>query len=269
MSTDTATARAEAAARVLLAQHADGTRFSRLPEDVAPRNDGEAYATQEALRALREASLGPTVGYKVALTSTVMQAMLKYYSPFSGPLHQHLIYRDGAVLDHTRYGRLCVECELAAVLGTDLKPQSKPYSRAQIAASVATIAPALELVDDRNADYQGISPLVLTLIADNAWNAGVVLGQAVSDWKGLDLAALHGTVSINGEKSGEGHGRDVLGHPFEALTWLVNAVTGQGKTIHKGMLVMTGTMIATKFVKPGDRLTFSVDGLGTVGITVR
>jgi 2-keto-4-pentenoate hydratase/2-oxohepta-3-ene-1,7-dioic acid hydratase in catechol pathway len=35
------------------------------------------------------------------------------------------------------------------------------------------------------------------------------------------------------------------------------------------MVVMTGTMIATKFVKPGDALTFSVDGLGDVSMTVR
>jgi len=120
-----------------------------------------------------------------------------------------------------------------------------------------------------NADYGDISSLVLTLIADNAWNAGIVLGSAVSDWHALNLESIHGTVSINDKAEDEGHGRDVLGHPLEALRWLVNTIAEQGKNIDKGMVVMTGTMIATKFVKPGDALTFSVDGLGDVSITVR
>ena len=110
---------------------------------------------------------------------------------------------------------------------------------------------------------------MLTLIADNAWNAGVVVGPALRDWRQLDLAQLHGTVRINGKLAGEGYGRDVLGHPFEALRWLVNTVTAQGKDLTRGMVVMTGTMIATKFVQPGDELVFSVDGLGSVRIDVR
>lgn len=261
--------RSRAAAELLLSQHANRLPFSRLPEACAPRNNAEAYATQEALRRMREGALGETAGYKVALTSTVMQNMLRYFSPFAGPLHANLIFRDGARLDHSRFGRLCIECELGAVLGKTLLARHAPYTREQIADAVETIAPALELVDDRNADYGDISDLVLTLIADNAWNAGVVLGPALRDWQHLDLASLHGKVSINGRPVDEGYGRDVLGHPFEALKWLVNTVAEQGKDVHKGMLVMTGTMIATQFVKPGDQLSFTVDGLGTVGVSIR
>lgn len=262
------TTRIEEAAQMLLDQHAARVRFSRLPDRCAPRDEADAYAIQEALRQLREADLGTTAGYKVALTSNVMQQMLRFNSPFAGPLHANLIHRNGARLDHSRYGRLCIECELAAVLGKTLLPAGAPYTREQIADAVDTIAPALELVDDRNADYKNISPLVLTLIADNAWNAGIVVGPAMKDWRHLDLANLHGTVQVNGDIVGEGEGRDVLGHPLEALRWLVNTITAQGKEIHKGMVVMTGTMIATKFVAPGDNLRFSVDGLGEVGISV-
>lgn len=263
------TSRARAAAEHLVQQHAARAGFSRLPDTIAPRNDEEAYAIQEAFRAVREPRLGATAGYKVALTSNVMQEMLKYYSPFAGPLHRNLVHQDGAVLDHSNYGRLCIECELVAVLGADLPASGAPYSRDEIADAVESIAPALELVDDRNADYAGISSLVLTLIADNAWNAGVVLGALSTDWRKHDLASLHGTVHINDKKTGEGFGRDVLGHPFEALTWLVNTVISQDKPVRKGMLVMTGTMIATQFVAPGDKLSFTVDGLGSVGVTIR
>jgi 2-keto-4-pentenoate hydratase len=261
--------RIETAAQLLLEQHARGLRFCALPDSCEPRDDADAYAIQEALRRLRAPQLGATAGYKVALTSAVMQNMLRYFSPFAGPLHANLIHQSGVQLDHTQYGRLCIECELAAVLGTSLRSSNAPYSREQIADAVDTIAPALELVDDRNADYGTISQLVLTLIADNAWNAGIVLGPALKDWRHLDLAALHGTVIVNGKTTGDGRGRDVLGHPMEALRWLVNTISSQGKDIERGMVVMTGTMISTQFVKPGDNLSFSVDEIGTVQISVR
>ena len=256
------------AANLLVDQHRKRLPFAALPQDCAPRNDLEAYATQSALQQLREAELGKTAGYKVALTSTVMQEMLQYFSPFAGPLHANLIYRGGKRLDSSRYGHLCIECELAAVIGTDLPATNAPYTREQIADSVSTIAPALELVDDRNADYTNISELVRTLIADNAWNAGVVIGPAVRDWRHLDLAAVHGKVVVNGKQTGQGCGRDVLGHPFEALRWLVNTITGQGRDIKENMVVMTGTMIATQFVKPGDHLSFTVEKLGTVNVDI-
>ena len=60
----------------------------------------------------------------------------------------------------------------------------------------------------------------------------------------------------------------VLGHPFEALRWLVNTITGQGRDIKENMVVMTGTMIATQFVKPGDHLSFTVEQLGTVNVDI-
>lgn len=36
--------------------------------------------------------------------------------------------------------------------------------------------PAFELVDDRRMDYSRFAANILSFIADNAWNAGVVLG---------------------------------------------------------------------------------------------
>ena len=133
---------------------------------------------------------------------------------------------------------------------------------------IDTIAPALEIVDDRNADYDRISNEVLTLIADNAWNAGLVHGQMVKDWRNLDLADLQGTVYINEQLVDTGYGRDVLGHPFNALSWLANKILEQRQVIEAGMIVMTGTMITTQFVKSGDHLTFSIPELGSVSIDI-
>lgn len=262
------TDRVRQTARLLLDQHRTRQPFDTLPEALAPRGVDDAYAIQEAFRALRADQLGPVAGYKVALTSTVMQQMLRFFSPFAGPIHAGLIHRAPAVLKNDDYGRPGIECELAAFLGKDLPADQAPYTREHIADAVDALMPAFELVDDRNADYQKISSLILTLIADNAWNGGIVLGKPVKDWRGLDLSAIRGVLTMNGTVAGEGHGRDVLGHPFEALTWLANTIAAQGKSMKKGMVVMTGTMIATKFVKPGDALNFNVEGLGEVAVRI-
>jgi 2-keto-4-pentenoate hydratase len=73
---------------------------------------------------------------------------------------------------------------------------------------------------------------------------------------------------MNGTVVGEGYGRDVMGHPIEALLWLVNMLAEQGKSLTQGMIVMTGSMVATKFVNPGDTVGLAVDGLSEVQLSV-
>ncbi len=260
--------RSTQAAQYLLAAHTERAQFGALPDAFAPRNIADAYAIQDAFRVMRTPILGPVAGHKVALTSLVMQKMVGFSSPFAGPIHAGIIHRHSATLASSDYGRLGIECELAASLGADLPVANAPYTREQIAAAVDTLMPAFELVDDRNADYTKISSLILTLIADNAWNGGIVLGEPVRDWRALDLANIYGVLRINGKVAGEGYGRDVLGHPFEALAWLANTLAEQGTSLSKGMVVMTGSMIATKFVAAGDRVSLSVDGLGNVEASV-
>jgi 2-oxo-3-hexenedioate decarboxylase/2-keto-4-pentenoate hydratase len=137
-----------------------------------------------------------------------------------------------------------------------------------VADAVAAVMPAFELVDDRQADYRQLATQVLTLIADNAWNAGIVAGSPLRDWQRIDLAAARGVMAINGAAVGEGHGRDVMGHPFEALAWLVNMLAQRGKSLTPGMIVMTGSVVATRFVDAGDAVTFTVEGLGEVRLSV-
>ncbi len=256
------------AAELLVEQHEKKISFSSLPAHLMPKTESEAYAVQSELFDLRKSRLGPIAGYKVALTSKVMQKLLQFPSPFSGPLHTQLIYTDGASITAADYGRICIECEIAAVLKNDLLPRDQPYNASDIAGAIDTIGPALEIVDDRHADYDRISDEVLTLIADNAWNAGIVRGRMIEDWKNLDLADLQGTVYINDTLIDTGYGRDVLGHPFNALAWLSNKILEQNQIIQAGMTVMTGTMITTQFVKSGDHLTFSIPELGSVSIDI-
>jgi len=42
------------------------------------------------------------------------------------------------------------------------------------------------------------------LVAGNVWNAGVVLGAPVADWRALDVAEVTASLSINGREIGNG-----------------------------------------------------------------
>ena len=260
--------RIQQAARLLWAEHRARQPFAPMPATLAPRTVDEAYAMQAELHSLMTEVHGRVAGYKIALTTPVMQQMVGFHAPIAGAILARTMRSSPVTLRRTDYVRLGVESEIAVQLGRDLPAAQAPYRRDQVDAAVAAVMPAFELVDDRQADYAQLAAHVLTLIADNAWNAGIVLGAALRDWRHVDLEAARGVMRINGTVVGEGYGRDVMGHPMEALLWLVNLLAQQGKSLTQGMIVMTGSMVATKFVNPGDTVGLSVDGLSEVQLSV-
>src|ERR671922_839071 len=207
--------RIQQAARFLFEAHRARQPFGPMPEMCAPRTVDEAYAVQEALQTLMAEAHGPIAGYKIALTTTAMQQLVSFHAPFAGAILARTVHQSPIALRRADYGRLGLECEMAIRLATDLPAAKAPYRRDDVADAVAAVMAAFELVDDRGADYAQLAALVLTLIADNAWNAGIVLGSPLRDWHAVDLAAIHGVMLINGTVVGEGYGRDVMSHPCE------------------------------------------------------
>ena len=254
------------AARFLYEAHRNGSPFEPLPRDLSPTTIEEAYGIQEAFQGLLAPERGPLAGYKIALTTPVMQQMVGYPAPCFGVVFWGLVRNSPATVVSSDYGRLGAECEVAVRLAHDLPASGAPYNRGQVTAAVEAAMAAFELVDDRSADYSNIH--FFSLVADNAWNAGVVLGPDVAAWRDVDLGNASGVMAINGEEAGKGYGRDVLGHPMEALTWLANELAARGRGLSAGMIVMTGSIVSTKFLSPGDAASFAFEGLGEISLTV-
>lgn len=260
--------RSALAADYLLAEHRSRKRFGSLPEAFSPRNIEEACAAQEVLVRLRSAERGSVAGYKLALTTPTMQKMTGFPEPAYGILSTNTVYFSPHVVRHAEHVRLGLECEVALRLAADLPASGAPYTREEVAKAVGSMMPAFEIVDDRDADYSKFAGYVLDFIADNAWHAAVVLGTPSPDWRELDLAGAHGRMHINGELAAEGYGRDVLGHPLNALVWLANKLAARGKSLERGMLIMTGSLVPTKFVRPGDAIRYSLEGFGEIACTI-
>jgi 2-keto-4-pentenoate hydratase len=256
------------AARWLLDAHARRQPYRPLPEDLAPRSLADAYAVQDAYVAMRAERLGGIAGYKIALATPAMQAFVGVGAPQAGCILESTLRRSPARVRAADHVRLIVEFEIGVRLAGDLPAADAPFTRERIAAAVGEVMPAIELADDRAADYATLRQHPLDLIADNTWNEGAVLGAPAGDWRVLDLAAIRGRAYVNGKLAGEGVGADAMGHPFDAVAWIAGHLASLGRGLLRGDVVITGSLVTSKTVRPGDAVRFSLEGLGEVELGI-
>lgn len=249
------------AAELLCAARVGRTRFAGLPEDCRPPDEAAAYAVQDALHvALTAGGHGDLAGHKIGCTTPVMQRFLAIDNPCAGGVFAPTVQPEGGSFRHADFCHVGVECEIAVRLSADLPMAGAPYDRVSVAAAVGACMAAIEVVDDRYEDYRSLD--APTLIADDFFNSGCVLGQSAKNWHELDLPNLSGRMAINGIAVGGGRGGDILGHPLAALAWLANALGARGRYLHAGEFVLLGSVVETKWVAPGDLVEIEIDGLG-------
>jgi 2-keto-4-pentenoate hydratase len=254
-----------AAAEIIAAARRGLVPLEPLAGELAPPDLPAGYRIQDALHRLLAADHGLLVGYKIGCTSNVMQAYLAIANPCVGGIFESRVHRDGVSLRTAGYVRLGVECEIAVRLGRDLTPSGLPFTGASVDDAIDVYLPAMEIVDDRYAQWQTLG--APTLVADDFFGAGIVLGEPVPKALLPDLLRVRGRALINGAEVGCGAAADVLGHPHHALAWLANHLAGQGKHLAKGQVVMTGSLVQTIWVCVGDTAKMELSGLGAVTAT--
>lgn len=255
----------DAATRMLIDEHQRGARFHPFAAAMGIADLRQAYEVQQSYVRLQMRDRRTTaVGYKVGLTSPRMQAMCKIDRPVAGVVLGDRVHQSGVVVQARDYGRVGLEFELAVRLGRDL-PGDAAVDLVAVVQAVDSVAPAVEIVDDRNCDYATLD--VLSLVADNSWNAGVVLGA----WRvpPANLETLEGVVSVDGKAQDRGSGRDVLGHPYNSVLWVAQHLAETNDELSAGDIVMTGNWVTTKFPAAPSTYRFDVQGLGAVKLSVR
>ena len=189
--------------------------------------------------ALLEAKLGRRVGHKIGGTTEAMRRYINVPEPLAGEVFAAQVHADGATVRRTDFVRLGIETEIAVRLGGDLPARDLPYGRDEVANAVASFHAAIELVDDRYVDFATIGGP--TQIADNAFDAGSVLGEPVTDWRNLDLGGLTARTFREGALIASGLSDALLGHPLDALAWLANRRARLGWGLAAGAFVTLGT----------------------------
>jgi 2-keto-4-pentenoate hydratase len=254
---------AKRAAERLLAEHQAGHRFTTIGPPAAPVTISDAYDIQEKYVALLRRGNGEPIGYKVGLTSAAMQAFCGIDHPIAGVVLASRQHRSGARVLIKDFGRLGLEFEIAVRIKSDI-PAAKGFTAETIAPHIGGVCAAIELIDDRAADYANLD--VRSLVADNSWNAGIVFSEFKPVWP--DLAPALGRATDNGDLIGEGYGRDILGHPFNSVAWLATQLAARGATLKAGEVVMTGSMMKTVFPDQDAHFRFEIEGLGFVEVQV-
>ncbi|HEX9536319.1 MAG TPA: fumarylacetoacetate hydrolase family protein [Stellaceae bacterium] len=235
-----------------------------LPADLYPANLDEAYAIRRTFQEIEERKgRGAIAGYKIGLTTPVMQKLCGVGEPCYGAIFAREVHHRQAKLAASDYCRLGVETEIAFRLGDDLPQRGNP---GEIAAAVESCMAAIELIEDLHYDYKRLD--AAAMVAGNVWNAGVVLGTPMTDWRTRDLARSAARLSINGQEIGSGNSGDVMGHPLNALAWLTDKLAAAGTPLRRGMIVMTGSMVPIQYPVAGDRVVIEVAGLGSAELVL-
>jgi 2-keto-4-pentenoate hydratase len=251
-----------AAAQIIAAARRNRTALASLAVELAPKDEAGGYLIQRAVHDLLLPYAGAIVGYKIGCTSAVMQQYLDIPHPCGGGVFEKGVHDSGVSLQAADYIRVGVECEIAVRLARDLAPSEEPFTAEWVGEAIDSYHPAIEIVDDRYLTWETL--VAPTLIADDFFAAGCVLGGPVARSAAPDLLRVSGRAIINGTEAGRGTGADVLGHPHNALAWLANHLAAEGRGLHAGQIVLTGSLVKTVWLSAGDHVAMELEGLGRV-----
>ena len=219
----------------------------------------DAYRIQLLNIRRRLAADGEVVGHKVGLSSRAMQEMMGVDEPDYGHLLADMRLHSDVLADRDRYCQPRVEPEVGFILGADLPGES--CTVADVLYATEAVAPALELIDSRIADWRIRLP---DTIADNASSAGFVLGPERVDPHDVDLSAIPVRLSRNAEPVAAGRSDAVLGNPVIAVAWLARTVARFGVRLRAGHLILPGSCTRAIDARAGDVFEAEFDGLGSV-----
>jgi len=238
-------------------------RLTELPPAARPATPQAGYQCQARfIEQLTGRNHGHVMGYKIACTNAIAQRFLGMPEPFYGRLLSASTFDSPARLSAGDFFMRIIESEFAFQLARDLPPSAQPVDREQIAAALAGVLPGIEIVDSRFTSWTTVG--APSLIADNACHGAWVKGALLTDWRHLDLAAQAVELRVNGSVVQRGSGSAVLGHPLNALEWLVERLHAQGIGLKAGEYVTTGVTTDIYDAQAGDHLVADFGPVGAV-----
>lgn len=258
----------EAAAEALFAAERERRQIGLLSLQYPQITLDDAYAVQAALVARKQAAGARAIGWKIGLTSRAMQQALGIDTPDSGVLLDDMLFDDGATVPAGRFIQPRIEAEIAFVMKAPLK--GAHVTRAEVAAATGHVAPSLEILDTRilRADpATGAARTIFDTVAENAANAGIVLGPQRHAVDAFDLRRVGAIVKRDGVVEETGLGAGVLDDPVTGIVWLVHRLARYGAGIAAGDIVLSGSFIRPIEAPPGSGFDADFGSFGRVRLS--
>jgi 2-keto-4-pentenoate hydratase len=261
------TASVQDIAAIVVRRHRARERFASLREligsDISRAYDVQDQVNQELAGSATDNH--NAAGYKIGLTTPRMQAMCGVDQPIAGTIYAGRLHASQASIAMAPHLRLSVESEIAVQVGQAL-PVFGELNPTSALACLSQVCAAFEMIDDSDADYKMLD--AVSLIADNSWNAGLVLGPPTPAKNFSTLKNRAGVLYRDGEVLDQGNSSDVMGDPLQVIVWLARHLAARGHALQPGQWITTGSIVTTKFVKSGERYRFEVKGLAAVEVGV-
>ena len=232
------------AAEALLKAEDDRQQIGLLSQTYSNMTLDDAYGIQKAQIDKKLARGRKIIGWKIGLTSKVMQDALGIDTPDSGVLYDDMLFASGTTVPENRFIEPRIEAEIAFVLKDTISGNA---TREDVLNATDYVAPSLEILDTRilrKDPATGKARIIFDTVSDNAANAGIVLGEAKHDPRAFDLRWTGAIVSKNKEVVTTGLGAAVLNDPVESVVWLARRMHSYGQKLEAGQVVLSGSFIA-------------------------
>src|SRR5699024_4508758 len=222
-------------------------------QDIKTDTVEEAYNIQTEILNMQDETVK---GYKISMTSPETQALFDSNEPVYGPFTVDQVIAEMSLAD---YNSPLAELELVFYVNETLSTDDD----AESILSKCTVAPALELPDGRYEDwFPNISKY--EVVADCAVAGAIVIGEGKSV-SCDELDNISGKLLFNGEEIKQGQSSEVMGHPVNAMKWLIEKLDSHGRQLEAGQFVSSGTFILPVKLEPG-KYEGVFEGLGNVAI---
>lgn len=227
-----------------------------LAKTPAANPEGLSTADGECSRAkvdkfLQQQTGDKVIGYKAGLTNPAVQKRFNASAPVWGVVYAPMLLKDGATVDAAFGARPLFEADLLVRIGDE--SINRAQTPEQAIGAIDQVIPAIELPD-----LMVEAPGKLDGAAIAAINVGArwfVLGEPIAADRKIELIdalpSMRVVVMRGGEDLDVGFGRDVLGHPLNAVIWLAQDLQKHGLALKKGDLVSVGSFSKLMPPKPG------------------
>ncbi len=207
--------------------------------------------------------LGPTCGRKIAMNSAALMEMARITEPIVGHVVGDAPLASGASLRVSDYRELAVEPEFAVVIAKDIPAGTRIEARA-LGDVIARISLAFELLDKRNDTHAMHAP---TFVANNVYNAGIVLDQAPLDIAALDAGAYAATFTAKGGVIVNGPATAPQ-NPLEACAFVINHFTARGQAVKAGEVILCGAHHPPMVIEGTGTYEFSLSSGQEVSLSI-
>jgi 2-oxo-hept-3-ene-1,7-dioate hydratase len=227
----------------------------------------DAYAVQKAWVDRKIADGRKVTGYKIGLTSRAMQMAMNIDTPDFGVLLDDMRFANGASIRAGDFLDPRIEAEFAFVLKAPLSGADVTVE--QVMAATDYVVPALELIAARSHRVDpetGYTRTVFDTIADNAANAGYIIGDNRIDPNEIDLPWAGAMLYLNGGIEETGLAGGVMGHPAHGIRWVCKRFAPHGIGLEPGQVILAGSFTRPVAVKAGDNILADYGPLGRIEV---